>query len=60
MVSAIGCVLNAGQLGSGNAILIALQLFAGGAIVIYLDEALKKGHGLISSGIALFTATNIW
>ncbi|KAM3280355.1 hypothetical protein ACQJBY_047257 [Aegilops geniculata] len=59
MVSAIGNVLNAGQLGSGNATLIALQLFAGGAIVIYLDEALKKGHGLVSSGIALFTATNI-
>ncbi|KAF7044891.1 hypothetical protein CFC21_054059 [Triticum aestivum] len=59
MVSAVCNVFSAGQLGPVNATLIALQLSAGGAIVIYLDEALKKGHGLVSSGIALFTATNI-
>lgn len=62
MVSAICDVLFfEGQLGGAvNATLIALQLFAGGAIVVCLDQALKMGHGLVSSGIALFTATNIW
>ncbi|KAI4986776.1 hypothetical protein ZWY2020_019406 [Hordeum vulgare] len=59
MASAVCNVFSAGQLGLVDATMIALQLFAGGAMVIYLDEALKKGHGLVSSGIALFTATNI-
>ncbi|KAJ6829091.1 protein transport protein Sec61 subunit alpha-like [Iris pallida] len=46
------------QLGAGNAILIILQLFFAGIIVICLDELLQKGYGL-GSGISLFIATNI-
>jgi len=45
-------------LGAGNAILIILQLFVAGIIVILLDELLQKGYGL-GSGISLFIATNI-
>lgn len=45
-------------LGAGNAILIIIQLFVAGVIVICLDELLQKGHGL-GSGISLFIATNI-
>ena len=45
-------------LGAGNAILIILQLFAAGMVVIILDELLQKGYGL-GSGISLFIATNI-
>jgi protein transport protein SEC61 subunit alpha len=48
-----------GQLGVGNAILIIVQLFFAGIIVICLDELLQKGYGL-GSGIPLFVATNIW
>ncbi|KAJ4916812.1 SecY protein transport family protein [Raphanus sativus] len=47
-----------GQLGVGNSILIILQLFFAGIIVICLDELLQKGYGL-GSGISLFIATNI-
>lgn len=46
------------ELGSWNAILIILQLFIAGIIVICLDELLTKGYGL-GSGISLFIATNI-
>eukprot|EP00742_Colponemidia_sp_Colp-10_P000784 GILJ01000850.1.p1 GENE.GILJ01000850.1~~GILJ01000850.1.p1 ORF type:complete len:476 (+),score=84.78 GILJ01000850.1:69-1496(+) len=46
------------DLGAGNAILIILQLFVAGVIVIVLDELLQKGYGL-GSGISLFIATNI-
>ena len=46
-------------LGAGNAILIVLQLFAAGMVVIILDELLQKGYGL-GSGISLFIATNIF
>lgn len=46
------------DLGAGNAILIILQLFIAGVIVIVLDELLQKGYGL-GSGISLFIATNI-
>merc|ERR1711920_1040557 len=46
------------DLGVGNAILIILQLFIAGVIVIILDELLQKGYGL-GSGISLFIATNI-
>jgi len=46
------------QLGAGNAILIILQLFFAGIIVLILDELLQKGYGL-GSGISLFIATNI-
>ncbi|MCI20878.1 protein transport protein SEC61 subunit alpha, partial [Trifolium medium] len=35
-----------GQLGVGNAILIIVQLFFAGIIVICLDELLQKGYGL--------------
>jgi len=47
-----------GTLGAGNAILIIMQLFMAGIIVIALDELLQKGYGL-GSGISLFIATNI-
>merc|ERR1712100_208906 len=47
-----------GVLGATNAILIILQLFVAGVIVIILDELLQKGYGL-GSGISLFIATNI-
>merc|ERR1719444_428767 len=46
------------DLGAGNAILIIMQLFVAGVIVICLDELLQKGYGL-GSGISLFIATNI-
>merc|ERR1719324_1525722 len=46
------------ELGAGNAILIIMQLFVSGIIVIVLDELLQKGYGLCS-GISLFIATNI-
>jgi protein transport protein SEC61 subunit alpha len=46
------------DIGAGNAILIILQLFLAGIIVIVLDELLQKGYGL-GSGISLFIATNI-
>lgn len=46
------------DLGAGNAILIVIQLFFAGIIVIVLDELLQKGYGL-GSGISLFIATNI-
>eukprot|EP00163_Fabomonas_tropica_P029477 TRINITY_DN632_c0_g1_i1.p1 TRINITY_DN632_c0_g1~~TRINITY_DN632_c0_g1_i1.p1 ORF type:complete len:475 (-),score=168.36 TRINITY_DN632_c0_g1_i1:234-1658(-) len=46
------------DLGAGNAILIIIQLFLAGVIVICLDELLQKGYGL-GSGISLFIATNI-
>jgi len=46
------------DLGAGNALLIIMQLFCSGIIVIILDELLQKGYGL-GSGISLFIATNI-
>lgn len=46
------------ELGAVNAILIILQLFFAGIIVLILDELLQKGYGL-GSGISLFIATNI-
>jgi len=46
------------ELGAGNAILIIIQLFFAGVIVIILDELLQKDYGL-GSGISLFIATNI-
>ena len=45
-------------IGVFNSILIILQLFFAGVIVIILDEFLQKGYGL-GSGISLFIATNI-
>merc|ERR1719171_2173053 len=46
------------ELGAGNAILIIMELFFAGIIVILLDELLQKGYGL-GSGISMFIATNI-
>lgn len=46
------------DLGAFNALLILMQLFTAGVIVILLDELLQKGYGL-GSGISLFIATNI-
>lgn len=45
-------------LGAGNAMLIILQLFFSGVMVLLLDELLQKGYGL-GSGISLFIATNV-
>lgn len=45
-------------LGAVNAILIIVQLFFAGILIIILDEMLQKGYGL-GSGISLFIATNI-
>ena len=47
-----------GEIGAGNAILIIIQLFFAGLLIIILDEMLQKGYGL-GSGISLFIATNI-
>lgn len=46
------------DLGSGNALLIVLQLLSSGILILLLDEMLSKGYGL-GSGISLFIATNI-
>mmetsp|Transcript_26344 Transcript_26344/g.31856 ORF Transcript_26344/g.31856 Transcript_26344/m.31856 type:complete len:472 (+) Transcript_26344:126-1541(+) len=47
-----------GTIGAGNALLIIVQLFCAGLVVLILDELLQKGYGL-GSGISLFIATNI-
>ena len=49
---------NISEIGAGNALLIVIQLFIAGIIVLLLDELLQKGYGL-GSGISLFIATNI-
>ncbi|KAI5069522.1 hypothetical protein GOP47_0015823 [Adiantum capillus-veneris] len=49
---------NISNLGAGNAILVIMQLFCAGIIVMCLDELLQKGYGL-GSGSSLFIATNI-
>ncbi|XBH93084.1 hypothetical protein VPH35_084083 [Triticum aestivum] len=54
----VGHVLSARHWSAGASILIWLQVFVGSAIVIYLDEALRKGYGLLS-GIPLCTAANV-
>jgi len=46
------------DIGAVNAILIIVQLFISGIVVILLDELLSKDHGL-GQGISLFIATNI-
>jgi len=46
------------DLGIGNAVMIIMQLFIAGLIVIMLDEMLQTGYGM-GSGISLFIATNI-
>uniref|UniRef100_A0A2K5QB70 SEC61 translocon subunit alpha 2 n=4 Tax=Platyrrhini TaxID=9479 RepID=A0A2K5QB70_CEBIM len=46
------------DMGAGICLLIIIQLFVAGLIVLLLDELLQKGYGL-GSGISLFIATNI-
>jgi len=46
------------EMGMGVCLLIVIQLFIAGLIVLLLDELLQKGYGL-GSGISLFIATNI-
>ena len=47
-----------GRYRAGVCLLIIIQLFVAGLIVLLLDELLQKGYGL-GSGISLFIATNI-
>jgi len=49
---------NPSEIGAGVCLLIVIQLFVAGLIVLLLDELLQKGYGL-GSGISLFIATNI-
>jgi len=49
---------NPSDIGAGVCLLIIIQLFVAGLIVLLLDELLQKGYGL-GSGISLFIATNI-
>lgn len=46
------------ELGAGVCLILVLQLFLAGIIVILFDELLQKGYGL-GSGISLFIATNV-
>lgn len=46
------------ELGAGVCLILVLQLFLAGVIVILFDELLQKGYGL-GSGISLFIATNV-
>eukprot|EP00698_Gefionella_okellyi_P003363 TRINITY_DN1312_c0_g1_i1.p1 TRINITY_DN1312_c0_g1~~TRINITY_DN1312_c0_g1_i1.p1 ORF type:complete len:472 (-),score=126.49 TRINITY_DN1312_c0_g1_i1:1149-2564(-) len=46
------------DIGIGNAMLLIMQLFFAGILVLLWDELLQKGYGL-GSGISLFIATNI-
>lgn len=46
------------DIGYGICLLIIVQLFVAGVIVMLLDELLQKGYGL-GSGISLFIATNM-
>ena len=49
---------NPSDIGAGVCLLIVIQFFVAGLIVLLLDELLQKGYGL-GSGISLFIATNI-
>lgn len=46
------------ELGAGICLILVLQLFFAGVIVILFNELMEKGYGL-GSGISLFIATNI-
>lgn len=46
------------ELGVANCVLIVVQLFSAGVLVLLLDNMLNNGWGL-GSGISLFIATNI-
>ncbi|CAL4887295.1 unnamed protein product [Urochloa decumbens] len=61
IMGAVTYVIDSGaasKVGTSNAVLILLQIIFSGIVVIYLDDILKKGYGLLPS-IPLFTATNI-
>jgi len=47
-----------GQLSPMNALLVFMQLFMSGIIVILMDELVQKGWGL-GSGVSLFIMTNV-
>jgi len=47
-----------GTLEPPNALAVFLQLFAGGILVLLMDEMLQKGWG-IGSGVSLFIAANV-
>uniref|UniRef100_A0A3P9P5W4 Protein transport protein SEC61 subunit alpha n=1 Tax=Poecilia reticulata TaxID=8081 RepID=A0A3P9P5W4_POERE len=46
------------EMGAGICLLIIIQLFVAGLIVLLLDESLQNGYGF-GSGFSLFIATNI-
>eukprot|EP00927_Polykrikos_kofoidii_P023487 TRINITY_DN2162_c0_g1_i6.p1 TRINITY_DN2162_c0_g1~~TRINITY_DN2162_c0_g1_i6.p1 ORF type:complete len:474 (+),score=91.99 TRINITY_DN2162_c0_g1_i6:111-1532(+) len=46
------------ELGASTSIIIIMQLFFAGIMVLLLDELMQKGYGM-GSGISLFIATNI-
>uniref|UniRef100_A0A8C9BV94 Translocon Sec61/SecY plug domain-containing protein n=1 Tax=Phocoena sinus TaxID=42100 RepID=A0A8C9BV94_PHOSS len=46
------------EMGAGICLLVIIQLFVAGLIVLLLDELLQKGYDL-GSGISLFIATNM-
>ena len=47
-----------GSLTAEQAVLVFLQLFAAGVVVIMMDELIQKGWGL-GSGVSLFIMTNV-
>ncbi|MHA1588657.1 MAG: preprotein translocase subunit SecY [Candidatus Thorarchaeota archaeon] len=47
-----------GALGPNEQVLVFVQLFASGVIVILMDELIQKGWGL-GSGVSLFIMTNV-
>lgn len=49
---------NPADLGVGICLILILQLFVAGIVLLLLDEVLQKGYGL-GSGISLFIATNV-
>ncbi|CAM0952140.1 unnamed protein product [Alopecurus aequalis] len=54
----VDAALFATNLATGSALLASLQISVGSVVIIYLDEFLRKGYGLMSA-IPLFTAANI-
>ncbi len=57
---AIAYILGAayGELGPTDAVIVFIQLFMSGIIVILMDELVQKGWGL-GSGVSLFIMTNV-
>uniref|UniRef100_A0A7R9U700 Translocon Sec61/SecY plug domain-containing protein n=1 Tax=Pinguiococcus pyrenoidosus TaxID=172671 RepID=A0A7R9U700_9STRA len=56
--TACGMYGDVGKLGTGNGVLIVLQLFIAGVVVLFLDEMLQKGYG-VGSGTQLFMTVNV-